>query len=75
MVGSSLEAMVKKDFEHEEVEAFLNKTLLVLIPKVLKPESVSQFRPISLCTISYKLLMKVIVNCLKLVMSPLVAEN
>lgn len=34
--------------------SWLNSTHIVLIPMVQNPESVSQFRPISLCNYSYK---------------------
>lgn len=47
----------------------------MLTPKVEVPESVSYFRPISLCTFPYKILSKVIGNRLKLIMPILVAEN
>ncbi|KAH0972815.1 hypothetical protein GBA52_024971 [Prunus armeniaca] len=43
----------------------INKTNLVLIPKILEPQSVSLFRPISLCNFSYKVLSKVMVNQIK----------
>lgn len=39
----------------------LGPTNLVLIPKVDKPESYAKFRPISLCSINYKILSKIFV--------------
>lgn len=43
----------------------INSTHIVLIPKVTCPESVSQYRPISLCNFSFKILSKVLANRLK----------
>lgn len=51
----------------------LNATNITLIPKVGNPSKVSQFRPISLCNVIYKLISKIITERLKLVLSKLIS--
>lgn len=53
----------------------LNKTNIVFIPKGDNPESLSQFRPISLCNFSMKIICKVLVNWLKLVLDKIISSN
>lgn len=45
----------------------------MLIPKVASPEHIKQFRPISLCTVTYKLVTKVLVNRLRPFLRDLIA--
>ncbi|KAL5805001.1 hypothetical protein ACOSQ3_031801 [Xanthoceras sorbifolium] len=47
--------------EGHSVEAF-NYTLIVLIPKVQNPIRVTDFRPINLCNVIYKIVAKVLTN-------------
>lgn len=49
--------------------------ILILIPKTEHPESIKQFRYISLCNVSFKLVTKILVNRLKTVMEEIVLPN
>jgi len=57
--------LVRLFFETGTLDPFLNQTYITLIPKVKNPESINQFRPISLCNFSYKIIAKVLANRLK----------
>lgn len=50
--------VLNNGMDFEEV----NKTNIVLIPKVQTPTNLGQFRPISLCNVIYKLISKLVVN-------------
>ena len=43
----------------------INNTTIVLIPKVKNPQSIKEFRPISLCNAIYKIISKCLVNRLR----------
>ena len=49
-------------------------SVIVLIPKVVRPKQLKKFRPTSLCNALYKISSKVIANCLKLLLPVVISD-
>ncbi|XP_024195894.1 uncharacterized protein LOC112199065 [Rosa chinensis] len=62
IVNSVIHQATTSFFQTGHLLSELNKTYLVLIPKVPHPEHAFQFRPIGLCNYSYKILSKLLRN-------------
>ena len=72
VVGDSVVKFVLEFFETGFIPPELNDALVVLIPKVGKPDKITQFRPISLCNVLFKIITKTMVERLKQVMVKLI---
>ena len=59
-MGGSICSEVKKVFYLGVVPKYLNEMLITLVPKCQNPESLSNYRPISLCNSVYKIVFKII---------------
>ena len=64
-IGDDVVKAVVSCLNSNSIEPSLNHTFITLIPKVKSPEFVTEFRPIALCNILYKLVSKVLANGLK----------
>ncbi|CAA7047581.1 unnamed protein product [Microthlaspi erraticum] len=66
---------VHKFFKDGVLDPLHNQTNIFLIPKVNPPTSMVDFRPISLCNVSYKIISKILVNRRKNHLSGIISEN
>ena len=53
----------------------LNHTFVTLIPKTKNPEYVTQYQPISLCNVLYKIFSKVLANRFKKILRTIITEH
>lgn len=74
-IGSKVSLEVKKFFERGRMPADWNFTYLCLLPKIQDPESMADLRPISLCSVLYKIISKVLVRRLHLILPDIILVN
>ncbi|CAM8892645.1 unnamed protein product [Rhodiola kirilowii] len=74
IIKDTVISKVLKVFEERKMEEGMNDTLIVLIPKNKRPRRVEEFRPISLCNVSAKIVMKILANRLKDILPDIISE-
>ena len=75
IVGSSVTHAVLSVLNSGKLLRKINFTHISLIPKKKSPERMSDFRPINLCNVVYKIISKVIANRLKLVLPMVISDS
>lgn len=74
VVGESVTRFGLEFFESGVLAEGMNDAMLVLIPKVLKPEIIMLFRPISLFNVLFKIITKAMVLRLKKLMLKIIGQ-
>ncbi|XP_050222138.1 uncharacterized protein LOC126672232 [Mercurialis annua] len=75
IVGQKLVSFIKDIFSGSPIPPEANKTLITLIPKNDYPESLKQYRPISLCNVSFKIITKLIARRLQQIMPVIIGPE
>lgn len=65
IVGDDIFQLVSSAFQTGFFDPNISDTLIALIPKIDTPQTYKDFRPISLCNITYKIITKVLVHRLR----------
>ena len=75
ILGDELTKEVLDAINKKKIPTGWNATNIVLIPKVDNPEVITQYRPISLCNVVYKIISKMIVNRLKKILPEIISPT
>ena len=74
-MGKDVCSAVLDCLQNDKIPPIINHTHIALIPKVKSPKKISEYRPISLCSVIYKLVSKVLANRLKSILPSIISEN
>ena len=75
IVGNNVTNMVINVLNHNIPIPKLNKTNISLILKINNPKRMTDFRPINLCNVVYKLISKTLDNRLKALLPNIISKN
>ena len=75
VLGEDIIVAVLQFLNGGELPLGLNNTSITLIPKVRHPQKISQFRPIALCHVIYKIAVKAIANRVRGILDEVIGEE
>ncbi|XP_027062993.2 uncharacterized protein [Coffea arabica] len=74
-IKSDIIPAIKAFFHSGHMLKSVNHTVISLIPKILHPTNLKNFRPISLCSVLYKIISKILANRLKSVLDLCISKT
>ena len=74
IVGPSVQNCVLQALNTGIMPRGINNTYICMIPKTKNPQKITDYRPINLCNVIYKLISKVLVNRLKKILHNVINE-
>ena len=75
IIGTNVSNMVLNVLNSGMSLSDINRTNIALVPKTNNPQRMTEFRPISLCNVVYKLVSKTLANRLKAILLYIISEN
>ena len=75
LIGEEITLEVLDAINSKQIPAEWNDTTVVMIPKIDSPELVTQFRPISLCNVLYKIISKMLAQRLKSILPEIISPT
>lgn len=75
IVGPGLTTEIQDFFRSAVMPAGWNHTQISLLPKIANPSRMQYMRPISLCSVQYKIISKILCNRLKTILPEIISET
>ena len=75
IVGNNVSSIVLEFLNSGIMVLEINYTNLVLIPKIKSSEKMTDFRPLNLCNVIYKIISKMLANRLKIILPQLISPT
>ena len=75
IIGPNLVTEIQEFFRSSVMPEGWNHTQISLLPKVANPVNMKDIRPISLCSVQYKIISKILCNRLKLFLPEIISET
>lgn len=74
-IGTDIVKEIQEFFVTSKLPPNINETFVRLIPKVLSPKVVADYRPIALCNVYYKIISKILTKRMQPLLSMVISEN